>query len=205
MLQLIAMLTMLTDHVGILFFPDQQLFRIIGRLAFPLYCWLLVQGYYYTKDLQKYMVRLWWIALISQIPYSLAFRTEELNVVFTLLLGLVALFVTEHREKDPFCPVYLLAIFSASLFIPMDYGLYGISLIFIYRYLDQQKILYHVLLNTFYLMSNGLGFYIQWFSLIGTVLIAYRAFLPRISIHKGMYRSFYPLHLTVLYLISLWL
>ncbi|MEW9667929.1 TraX family protein [Ammoniphilus sp. 3BR4] len=205
MLQLIAMITMLTDHVGLLFFPDHELFRIIGRLAFPLYCWLLVQGYYHTKDLQKYMERLWWIALLSQIPYSLALKTVELNVVFTLLLGLVGLFVMEHLEKEALRPALLLGIFSASIFIPMDYGLYGIALIFIYRYADQQKILYHVFLNIFYLVSSGLGFYIQLFSIFGTALIPYRLYLPPISIHRGVYRSFYPVHLAVLYLLSLWI
>ncbi|MGI6425828.1 MAG: TraX family protein [Tepidanaerobacteraceae bacterium] len=58
MLELIAMTTMLVDHMGVVFFPDITAFRIIGRISFPIYCFLLTRGYCYTSNFNKYLLRL---------------------------------------------------------------------------------------------------------------------------------------------------
>ncbi len=207
MLQLIAMATMLIDHIGYIFFPDSQLYRIVGRLAFPLYCWFLVQGYLHTRNLKNYMYRLFGLACLSQIPYNLAFQqVEELNVIFTLLLSIIALYILDHVEGYRLKSILLLGVMSTAILVPMDYGLYGVALVLIYRYLDQRRLVrYHMLLNLFFFAAYGIGYWIQFFSIFATILIglpySYR-FMPRI---KPLYRSFYPLHLAVLFVISMWL
>ena len=87
MLEWIAMVTMLIDHLGVSFFPDVPFLRMIGRIAFPLYCFFIVLGLTRTRNQKRYLQRLLIIALISQIPYNLVFPTLRLNVVFGLLAG----------------------------------------------------------------------------------------------------------------------
>ena len=64
---------MLIDHAGAVLFPQYEILRIVGRLAFPIYAYTLVEGLVHTHDVKKYMLRLGAFALISEIPFDLAF------------------------------------------------------------------------------------------------------------------------------------
>ena len=88
-IKLIAIITMTIDHIGYVFFPDILIFRIIGRIAFPLFVYSMMIGYFRTKDLSKYIVRLLIIGIISQFPYSLLFNVYRPNVMFTLIFTLL--------------------------------------------------------------------------------------------------------------------
>jgi hypothetical protein len=93
MLKIIAILTMLIDHTGYLFFPHQMIFRTIGRIAFPIFAYQIAIGFQKTSSRKKYALRLFLFACISQIPYfwfnpKLDFEWGSLNIMFTLLLAL---------------------------------------------------------------------------------------------------------------------
>jgi len=94
-MQMLAMLTMLVDHIGIVFFPEIPWLRCIGRLAMPLYAYALVLGYGRTRSFRRYALRLAVIAVLSQLPYPYALMGPdepfEFNVVFTLLVSLAVL------------------------------------------------------------------------------------------------------------------
>lgn len=125
-LKLIAMVTMLIDHIGAvviegsilphvgaqmtvtpqtsLTWQDLDLYlRIIGRIAFPIFCYLLVMGFMYTRSVKKYALRLFAFALISEVPFDLAFADGLTlgyqNVFWTLLIGLLTLIILKETEK----------------------------------------------------------------------------------------------------------
>ena len=94
---MIAMLSMLADHIGAVLFPEQILFRVIGRLAFPIFAYTLVEGFFYTHDIKKYMCRIGILALLSEIPFDLTVSGKILefghqNIFFTLFIGLVMMY-----------------------------------------------------------------------------------------------------------------
>jgi hypothetical protein len=205
MLPIIAMMTMLIDHIGFIFFPDNEAYRIIGRIAFPLYCWFLVQGYRYTRDHEKYMRRLFWLACLSQIPYSLALQQMKLNVIFTLLLALAGLYAWERVPSEKWKTLLTAIVIGASLIIPMDYGIYGVLLVFIYHYYERWALIgCHLLLNVTFWQLYGPGYALQLFSLLGSLLIVIPLPHQPIWNRRWLYRGFYPAHLIVLYVVYLW-
>ena len=87
LLKIIAIVTMVIDHVGHILYPDLLFLQMIGRLAFPIFAYLIVLGVESTKKPVKYMVTLLVFAIISQVPYYLAFDIqpfERLNILFSL-------------------------------------------------------------------------------------------------------------------------
>lgn len=130
LIKLVAMLTMLVDHLGVVFFWQVPELRIIGRIAFPLFCWGIVMGLEYTRSWQRYALRILVMGLVSQPFYMLALTHSwhELNVMATLLLGLLS--IVGMREKwhgsQYWAPVLCLCTAAA---FRMDYGWGGVLLI----------------------------------------------------------------------------
>lgn len=98
-LKIIAMLTMVIDHVGAALLTDVEILRLIGRISFPIYVWLLVMGFVHTSSRKRYMLQMGVCALISEIPFDLAFSGgltfRWQNIYFSLLWGLILMTVLE--------------------------------------------------------------------------------------------------------------
>ena len=203
-LKIIAIITMLIDHIGSVLFPEIIAFRIIGRLAFPLFAFLLTEGYIHTSNLKKYIFRLAIFSLISQYPFMLAFGFDAgLNIFFTLTIGLTAIYLSDHYQS--YLPFFILAILAD--LIHTDYGMFGVLLIFlIYQYKSNfKKMMIYIiaLYSIFYLiggLSAGIGaihYYIQFFALLSFILIAYYSGREGRKA-KYLFYIFYPGHLLIL-------
>jgi hypothetical protein len=197
-MQIVAMLTMLIDHIGKMFFEDQWIWRAIGRLAFPIYAYCIVQGYKNTRNIKAYMIRLLVIAILSQIPFMLALNIVGINVVATLLVCIMVLYLME--KLDIFLWISITIILAAIMdAFHFDYGLYGLLLVFIYRYVHRAYWVYlHLGLNLLFLLR---GYWlIEMVSTVSTILIVYFPqmynVLDRYKVPKWVWRSFYPVHLT---------
>lgn len=140
-LRIIAALSMLLDHIGCLFGIYE--FRIIGRIAFPLYLFLLYNGYRHTSNKLLYAVRLGVFALFSQIPFSLFITgnsafTANGNVFFTLLICLICIWITDAMLRNKIakwiCFIPTVAVFALYYFnlISTDNGENGILLAFVF-------------------------------------------------------------------------
>lgn len=202
----LAMLTMLIDHVGHVFFPTDPAWRIAGRLAFPIYAYALYMGYTRTRNMRSYMLRLLGLALISQVPYMLAFDVYRPNVIWTLLASLLALAAASRMKHwVAVAGLYVLTALFMEL-SQMDYGAYGLLLVLIYRYTrSYMMIAAHFVLNVVYDMVHHAN--IQHFSLLSSILIVCFAtgesgFYRRVP--RWLWRSFYPVHLAVIALIRIW-
>lgn len=159
-LKWIAILTMLIDHIGacilevfvldaygvspfkglpsemrIFWYQIDLCLRLIGRIAFPIFCFLLVEGAIHTRNIKKYMARLAVFALVSEIPFDLAFHNQPFywdnqNVFLTLLFGLVAIWILKESKGEIWrLPVaFLLPAFVAEC-CHTDYGAAGVAVI----------------------------------------------------------------------------
>lgn len=130
-IKMIAVITMVIDHVGLFFFPEHEILRYIGRIAFPLFAWLIANGAYHTHDIRAYLWRLLGLAYIAQVPFALANQqigspALYTNVVFTLFLGLLAImFIKKTNNKW----LWFLTTFAAcclSIIFFSDYGAAGV-------------------------------------------------------------------------------
>ena len=98
------MLTMAVDHIGILFFPGELLWRVVGRISFPIFALLIAEGFEKTSNVRNYFFRLLAFAAVSQIPYSLFLQTanitsNKLNIFFTLSAGLLSLMLLKRLPR----------------------------------------------------------------------------------------------------------
>ena len=203
-LKIIAITTMLIDHIGSVIFPEYLMFRIIGRLSFPLFAFLITEGYRHTSNFNKYLIRLSIFALVSQYPFWLAFGFDAgLNIFFTLSIGLLAIYSYEKYKN--ILLVFFLAVFAD--LIGVDYGFFGIFLIYmihIFRDNFKSMLLYISGLYFFFFIIIGLVtpessifYYIQIFALISFLFIkVYNGSQgPKL---KYFFYLFYPVHLLIL-------
>lgn len=135
-LKVIAMVTMAIDHTGAALFPGALFLRVIGRIAFPIYMWLLVMGFIHTSSRKKYMLRMALLAAVSEVPFDLALTGEWTlqwqNIYFTLLLCLVLMTLLEkameiggrHRRIAMIGAALIAAMLLAERF-GFDYGCTG--------------------------------------------------------------------------------
>lgn len=131
-LKLIACLTMLIDHIGAVFVPGYGL-RIIGRIAFPIYCFLLCEGVYRTKHPVQYFLRLAVGAVLAELPYDLLFygriTWQHQSVMVTLLLGFAAGMCMRQMGNMWLKAIFAVPFAFAAEWMGTDYGGMGVMLI----------------------------------------------------------------------------
>jgi hypothetical protein len=144
-LKIIALVTMLIDHAGAVFpevfgFPPAgaNIFRVIGRVSFPIFVYLLAEGFRHTKNRQKFLVRLGLFALISEVPYDLAFGNDlnfiaRTNIFYTLFLGGATITAHEYLRENKSFIASVVALFPFMFLaeaLTVDYGAVGVVFIF---------------------------------------------------------------------------
>ncbi|MBA3723421.1 MAG: hypothetical protein H0W89_00810 [Candidatus Levybacteria bacterium] len=208
-IKLLAITLMIIDHIGLFFFPENFLFRTIGRLSFPLFAWLIANGAYHTRNINKYLFRLFIFALISQIPYTLAHQmidpsTMTLNIFFTLSIGLAAITLIKlTKEKWLWLLIVAVSGFAATI-LHTDYGGFGVlSIIAFYIFFKNRnaliisQICIYVLMSLYFISrGNSLGV-VQSFGLLSLPLIL--AYNNQEGTKSNLFYLIYPLHYVVIY------
>jgi len=163
-LKIIAIITMIIDHIGYYFQPYMNnivyiTLRTIGRISMPLFAYLLVQGFFYTKDLKKYIIRLFVFALITQLAIfgvsifdddaqKLSVNTQ-LNILFSYTLSIIVLWLLHEKKiimkydvnKNMFVKIFMiLGIIGIYIFIPFDYEIYLPLLVVMLYFIEKLKI-----------------------------------------------------------------
>lgn len=210
-LKIIACVTMLIDHVGYLFFPEHIIFRIIGRIAFPIFAFLIAEGFLRTKDSQEYLKRILLFAVISQVPFlffeNLAGNQNFLfNILFTLGLGILNLLLITKTKNLSIKVLGTLAILTLAYFGKFSYGVYGIlSILGSYLFLKNRKAgmvslsILPFLENIRLFLSNI--FFLQFFAVLSLIPIYFYNGNQGQKISRWFFYWFYPIHIFILSLI----
>lgn len=209
-LKIIGLTSMIIDHYGAIFHDGVDIYRIIGRLAFPIYAFLLVEGYRHTRDVKKYAIRLFVFALVSELPFDLAFYGKlgfvHQNIFFTLFIGLILMHLLDNKISNYKINDSLLIIgaFFIAMLTSVDYNFIGIIYILTFYYTkdfsNPKKILTQALI--LFLTNLSLVGFGQQYSLIA---------LPFIYFYNGklgksnkflqlFFYVAYPLHLLIFYM-----
>jgi len=232
-LHIAAMALMLCDHLWGTVIPGNDWLNCIGRIAFPIFAFLLVEGYFHTRNLKKYLFRLLIFAIISEIPFNLAigsriFYPVHQNVLWTFLIGLLLICLNERaRSKGRLWIRILTAAGSIviglllGILTMVDYHHAGIFTVLVFYFFRGKKWWQRLaqLLLLFYINNEILAGVTQNFSLFGHAFSFHRqifALLALIPIwlyrgrqghHSKAFQyfcyAFYPLHLAVLAIIKL--
>ena len=207
-LQWLALVAMLIDHLGYLFFPGIPLLRAVGRLSFPIFAFLLAEGLAYTANVKRYALRLWAFAVFSEVPYQL-FTYGRLavlpwhNVMFELLLMLAAAWLAQRGGWGFLGAAGIAVAASAGGFM---YGAYGVALAVCFTFTRKKPWLRAACLaacTAAYCFSRGSLFQV-WAILAAAPLLLYNGQRGRRGPRYFFY-GFYPAHLLLLALAKLWL
>lgn len=179
-----------------------RILRYIGRPAFPIFCFLLVEGFEHTRDVKKYALRLGIFALVSEIPFDLALYLEPVcgksqNVFFTLLIGVLSIWFI--REAKDTIPARLLGLAGGAILAEVlgtDYGSFGVGFI-ILLYILRKNRMWQCLLGALCCLW-------EYTAPLAFVLIAlYNG--QRGKQHKWFFYWFYPVHLLLYYMVGAWM
>lgn len=213
-LKLIACITMLLDHIGATLFPYTLWLRVVGRLAFPIYAFLLYQGFRHTRSTSKYLLRLAISMLLSELPFDILFygrfTWEHQSVMVTLLLSL-SMVASMDRIKRPVYKLLPLIPFALlSEFACTGYGGLGVLTVALFALTDgithekPVQLLGLLLLNfafdSFPIHILGLSIPIQLFAAFAMIPIALYSGrkVTRSRALQWLFYAFYPAHLTAL-------
>lgn len=221
-LKLIAVASMLSDHLAALYLRDisamrdvwfsighraitpYSLMRVFGRLAFPIFAFLLVEGFLHTRNRLRYGINLFVFAVLSEIPWNLVhegtlcYQTQ--NVFFTLLIGYLGLCAIDHFKDIPKRQlVCLVGLLIVAVFLRADYGCGGYGFILLLYVLREQKIMQAVIGSC---VLNS-----RWVAGLAFIPISMyngeRGFVKG-AVAKYAFYLFYPLHLVGIYFLCYW-
>lgn len=227
-LKIIALISMTCDHCSYVIFGHFSFLNYIGRIAFPIFAFQISEGYIHTNNLKKYFLRLFVFAIISQAPFmlftSLYSSSQNLNIFFTLFLGLIAITIFDRFNKLQ-CKnkymhylynfiglIFVTSISYLAYLLHCDYSYYGIAIIFIFYLFKNHKFLMNtafIVCTIIYYFKNLL--YSSHYNIYLLIILSTCTSLIFINLYnnnkgkntKYFLYLFYPIHLIVLWVIDL--
>lgn len=224
-LKIIACITMLIDHMGVVLFPKITILRIIGRIAFPIFAFLLAEGCYYTRNKIRHLLVISGFAVVMQVVLFLATRMTDFSifihfsiaVLLCLVIDLIEKFIKERKVIVSIAlilsflisVIMLILIDKNTTYFFSNYGLYGIFvpvvLYIIRKYIKHIHVFVSIMVIclSMVLMHFFTVWMYQLYGMIACVFILlYNGKKGKYNL-KYLFYIFYPLHLVILYAIAL--
>ena len=212
-LKLIAAASMFLDHMGLMLFPGNILFRILGRLALPIYAYMIAEGCKYTRNKKKYFGMVFGLAVICQVVYTLFAGDTYLSILFTFSLSILTIYALQEYKKDPSLRTGLLfslavaGVYLLNHIFTIDYGFWGCMLPVFAALLhgtehDRKEANLAMLAVGLLLLAADAGGIQIWSLLALPLLLMYSGRRGKWKM-KYFFYIFYPAHLVVLEIIAM--
>ena len=221
-LKIIALVSMTIDHIGVIFFPSEIGWRIVGRLAFPLFAFFIAEGTKHTRNKLRYFLMIFALGVVCEIFARAFAHTTECNILLTFSVSIGLIYALDWMKKSAdngkisravWASVVLVvaigAAFVASHILPQyiswfggfDYGFFGIMVPVFVSVFDNKwlKLLCFATSLVLMVLLRTPYWAVQWFCLVAVVLVLfYNGKRGKYNI-KYLFYAYYPLHLAVLY------
>lgn len=213
-LKIIAAITMFIDHMGMLLFPENMAFRIVGRLAFPIYAYMIAEGCKFTRNRLRYFLSLFLLGAVCQIVYLIVDGSTYFSILFTFSLSILMIYALDHAKtvKTPLSFLVFTAavtgVWMLNRLLTIDYGFWGCMVPVWVSLLHRTK--YDKLPGTVAMLGIGLlllamdSSRVQFYSLLALPLLMLYSGQRGKRRMKSFFYIFYPAHLVLLQAIA-WL
>lgn len=212
-LKIIAAVTMFIDHMGLMLFPGNLLFRIIGRLAFPIYAFMIAEGCKYTTRKSRYFAMIFGLGVVCQTVYYLFAGSTYLSILFTFSLSILTIYALQGYKAHPGVKTGLLfagavaAVYFLNQVFAIDYGFWGSMVpvcasMFHGTDCDRKNVNTGMLALGLAILALEIGS-IQFFSLLAIPLLLLYSGKRGKWRMKSFFYIFYPAHLVLLEAIAI--
>ena len=215
-LKIIALISMTIDHIGVQIFPFCDMFRIIGRFAFPIFAYMIAEGCTYTKNRAKYLLAIGVVAIVCQSVYFFVMGSLYQCIFVTFFLSIVMIYTADYVLKNKtllstalfwflLCSVIFVTEYLPYVLVNtdfyIDYGLIGVMLPFSVYYAKGREMRLVATMICLVVLACLSGT-VQWYSLLALPLIAiYNGKRGKYKL-KWFFYIYYPAHLVAIYFVS---
>lgn len=216
-LKILALIAMTCDHAGLQLFPQYQILRFIGRLAFPIFAYMIAEGAKYTKNRARYLFQMFGLGLVCQLVYFFAMGSLYQCILITFSLSVFLIYALDYALKKDRSGAWLFfaCVFFATVFLvealphllpntdySVDYGIWGV-LTPVIVFAAPGKTAKLICLCVPLALLAIFGVYYQWMAFFALIPLAlYNGKRGKLKM-KNLFYIYYPLHLAVIYGISL--
>ncbi len=222
LIKVIGAITMVVDHIGFIFFPDCRIFRIIGRLSFPIFSFLIFEGCRHTKNKKLYLSRILILGIITSTVYCFVMKELYLNVLITFSCSIILVYSVQYLKKsnnlkEGFFRLSVFAFLCSGVYfltekVTVDYDTFGVLLPVFPAVVSRENknnrnkltllnIEFWAFVAGLLIMSFARGG-VQFYGLLSVPLIALYNGKKGFNLPKYFFYIFYPTHLVVLWLVK---
>lgn len=216
LLSKIGYIAMIIDHLGKVFFPNYIIFQIVGRIAYPIFAYKLSIGINRSKNILFFIYRVIFTGIISQYFYMTTLRENSLNICFTLGLGIILSELIKNYSKNKLIYIFIIImILIISTEGIVEYGIYGVGLIYIFTKIDILTdniitLLFYIIVITIYTYLCVV-FYnwniVQMHSIMAIPIVVFiNKFNLNIltnKVNKYSHYLIYPVHFIIIYAVKI--
>lgn len=222
-LKIIALVSMIVDHIGCYLLDNNIVFRVIGRIAFPIFAFFIAEGMKYTKNRKRYILLLLIFACVSQVPYLLLHESFKFNILFTFLISIILIMLFEkllnkNNNENPIKSILLILLIAfilvacmiCDLFYLIDYSTFGVLMVVCFYFFKAPiKYICAFILTGLMVVKNviisGISFIsvYQMISMVSIIfLLLYNNKKGKLNLKYLFYIS-YPVHLFIIWCIKI--